>query len=146
MPATSTTPTRSAIVTTLFNVQAPGIITNTLTLGASYQVTENVTASLAWMHGFRNSIEGPILQVPGSSVRLDAQADTLWAGVNVKFGGLEAEGARGDGDDRLARRPAARDRERSSHPDKAGLPERLRGQHAHRECRRRYDVPREREW
>ncbi len=74
-------------VTTLFNVQAPGIITNTLTLGASYDLTEDVTFSLAWMHGFRNSIEGPILQIPNSSVRLDAQVDTLWAGVNVKFGG-----------------------------------------------------------
>ena len=73
-------------VTTLFNAQAPGIITNTLTLGASYQLTEDVTFSMAWMHGFRNAIEGPILQVPGSSVRLDAQVDTLWAGVNVKFG------------------------------------------------------------
>jgi long-chain fatty acid transport protein len=80
-------------VTTLFNVQAPGIITNTLTLGASYQVTENVTASLAWMHGFRNAIEGPILQIPGSSVRLDAQVDTLWAGVNIKFGGLKQKAA-----------------------------------------------------
>jgi hypothetical protein len=39
------------------------------------------------MHGFRNSIQGPILQLPNSSVRLDAQVDTLWAGFNVKFGG-----------------------------------------------------------
>jgi long-chain fatty acid transport protein len=72
---------------TLFNAQAPGILTNMLTLGASYDVTEDVTFSLAWMHGFRNSIEGPILQIPHSSVRLDAQLDTLWAGVNIKFGG-----------------------------------------------------------
>lgn len=71
---------------TLFNVQAPGIITNMLTLGASYDLTEDVTFSLAWMHGFRNSIEGPVLQIPHSSVRLDAQIDTLWAGVNIKFG------------------------------------------------------------
>jgi long-subunit fatty acid transport protein len=73
-------------VATLFNVQAPGIITNTLTLGASYDVTEDITFSLVWMHGFRNSIEGPILQVTHSSVRLDARVDTLWAGVNIKFG------------------------------------------------------------
>jgi long-chain fatty acid transport protein len=72
---------------TLFNVQAPGIITNILSLGTSYQLTQNVTASLAWMHGFRNAIEGPILQIPHSTVRLDAQLDTLWAGVNIKFGG-----------------------------------------------------------
>jgi hypothetical protein len=77
---------------TLFNVQAPGIITNTSTLGASYDVTEDVTFSLAWMHGFRNSIEGPILQVPHSSFRLDVQLDTLWAGVNIKFGGLKQKG------------------------------------------------------
>jgi long-chain fatty acid transport protein len=80
---------------TLFNVQAPGILTNMLTLGASFQLTENVTASLAWMHGFRNSIEGPILQIPGSSVRLDAQLDTIWAGFNVKFGGLKRKGPAG---------------------------------------------------
>jgi hypothetical protein len=29
----------------------PGIITNTLTLGASYDLNEKVTVSLAWMHG-----------------------------------------------------------------------------------------------
>jgi hypothetical protein len=38
------------------------------------------------MHGFRNSIQGPILQIRHSSVRLDAQLDTLWFGFNVKFG------------------------------------------------------------
>ncbi len=72
---------------TLFNVQAPGIIQNTLSLGASFLVTEHVTLSMAWMHGFRNAIEGPILQIPGSSVRLDAQSDIFWMGFNVRFGG-----------------------------------------------------------
>ena len=71
---------------TLFNVQAPGIITNTLSLGASYDLTEDVTFSMSWVHGFRNAIEGPVLQLPHSTVRLDAQVDTLWAGVNIKFG------------------------------------------------------------
>jgi long-chain fatty acid transport protein len=82
---------------TLFNAQAPGIITNTLTMGASYELNENVTASLAWMHGFRNSIQGPILQIPGSTVRIDAQVDTLWAGVNIKFGGQKRKGGGGIG-------------------------------------------------
>jgi long-chain fatty acid transport protein len=77
---------------TLFNVQAPGIITNTLSMGASYNVTEDITASLAWVHGFRNSVEGSILQLPGSSVRLDAQVDTLWMGVNVRFGRKKRNG------------------------------------------------------
>jgi long-chain fatty acid transport protein len=78
---------------TLFNVQAPGIITNTLSFGASYQLTENVTASLAWVHAFRNSIDGPILQIPGSSVRLDAQSDVIWLGFNVRFGGQKRKQA-----------------------------------------------------
>jgi long-chain fatty acid transport protein len=72
---------------TLFNVQAPGIIEHTLAVGASYLVTDNVTLSIAWMHGFRNAIEGSILQIPGSSVRLDAQNDIVWVGFNVRFGG-----------------------------------------------------------
>jgi long-chain fatty acid transport protein len=71
---------------TLFNLQAPGIITNTLSLGASYNITEDITASLAWVHGFRNSSEGSVLQLPGSSVRLDAQIDQIWMGVNIRFG------------------------------------------------------------
>jgi hypothetical protein len=50
------------------------------------------------MHGFRNSIQGPILQLPGSSVRLDAQLDSLWAGVNIKFGGSKRKGPAGSTD------------------------------------------------
>jgi long-chain fatty acid transport protein len=92
---------------TLFNVQAPGIITNTLSLGASFQVTENITASLAWMHGFRDAIQGPILQLPGSSVRLDAQADTLWAGFNVKFGGSKRKGPDGSTNSSALNNPPA---------------------------------------
>ena len=86
----NTNPVRSEA--TLFNVQAPGIITNTLSLGASYKITEDITASLAWVHGFRNSSEGSILQLPGSSIRLDAQIDTLWMGVNIKFGRKKRNG------------------------------------------------------
>ena len=80
----NTNPVRAE--TTLFNVQAPGIITNTLSFGTSFNITEDITASLAWVHGFRNSSEGSILQLPGSSVRLDAQLDTIWMGFNVRFG------------------------------------------------------------
>jgi len=88
-------------------VQAPGIIQNTLSLGASYELTEDVTFSFAWMHGFRNAIEGPILQVPGSSVRLDAQLDTLWAGVNIKFGGSKRKGPDAVSSDSLDSAPSA---------------------------------------
>jgi hypothetical protein len=42
-------------------------------------ITENVTLSRAWMQGFRNAIEGSVLQERGASTRPDAQVDTLWA-------------------------------------------------------------------
>ena len=111
---------------TLFNVQAPGIITNTLSLGASFNITEDITASLAWVHGFRNSIEGPILQLPGSSVRLDAQVDTLWMGFNVRFGRKKRNGpAETSGHLRL-RRPSCPARKRLRPAPEHGAPDRSR--------------------
>jgi long-chain fatty acid transport protein len=71
---------------TLFNVQAPGFLQHTLALGASYKLTDDITFSLAWIHQFRNAIEGPILQIPGARVKMDAQIDAIVAGVNVQFG------------------------------------------------------------
>jgi long-chain fatty acid transport protein len=71
---------------TLFNVQLPGIVTNTLTMGSTLRLTDDMVFSVAWMHGFRNSLEGPIGQIPGASVRFDTQVDTIYAGFNVQFG------------------------------------------------------------
>jgi long-chain fatty acid transport protein len=72
---------------TLFNVQAPGITQHTLSLGASYALTDNITMTFAWMHGFDNSIQGPILQVPGTSIKLTSQVDQILMGINMTFGG-----------------------------------------------------------
>ena len=71
---------------TLFNAQAPAITTNTLSLGSSYKMTPNITASAAWVHGFRNSITGTVEQIPGAFTRLDAQTDSLVVGLNIQFG------------------------------------------------------------
>ncbi|MDR3638533.1 MAG: outer membrane protein transport protein [Isosphaeraceae bacterium] len=78
---------------TLFNVQTPAIIQQTLTLGASLRLNDDVTLSLAWMHGFRDAIAGRILEVPGSSVRLDAQYDSIVLGLNVQFGAKRKQAA-----------------------------------------------------
>ena len=72
---------------TLFNVQLPAIITNTLSLGASYALTEDITFSTAWVHGFRNAIEGGVEQLPGASTKIDSQTDSIIAGLNIQFGG-----------------------------------------------------------
>ena len=72
---------------TLFNVQAPGITTNTLSVGASYKMTDDITFSAAWVHGFRNSISGPVGQIPGASAAIDTQTDSIVAGLNIQYGG-----------------------------------------------------------
>ncbi|MBV8488325.1 MAG: outer membrane protein transport protein [Planctomycetaceae bacterium] len=71
---------------TLFNAQAPGFLQQMLALGVSYKLTEDIALSLAWTHQFRNSIEGPILQIPGARVKLDAQIDSIVVGLNIQFG------------------------------------------------------------
>lgn len=71
---------------TLFNIQAPAIIEHTLSLGMSLRLADHIVVSAAWVHGFRNDVTGPILQVPGSSARLDAQLDSLVAGITIQYG------------------------------------------------------------
>jgi long-chain fatty acid transport protein len=72
---------------TLLNVELPAITQHMLAVGTSFHMTDDITMSLAWTHSFRNVMSGPILQVPGTSVREDVQVDTLVAGLNVRFGG-----------------------------------------------------------
>ncbi len=73
-------------VQTLFNIQAPGFIQHTLSLGASVRLNENILFSAGWVHGFRGDIEGPIAQIPGSSARMDAQTDSILAGLTIQYG------------------------------------------------------------
>ncbi len=72
---------------TLFNIQAPGFMTQMLAIGALYKLTDDIVLSLAWTHQFRNSISGPVLQIPGERIKLDAQMDSIVVGLNVQFGG-----------------------------------------------------------
>lgn len=78
---------------TLFNVQAPAISQHTLSLGSSYALTENITISAAWVHAFTNSIEGPILQIPGASIRSTVQVESILMGVNMAIGGRKKKPA-----------------------------------------------------
>ncbi len=73
--------------TTLFNVQLPAIVTNTLSLGVTMALTEDISMTAGWVHGFRNSVEGGVIQIPGGSTRFDTQYDSILAGINVQFGG-----------------------------------------------------------
>jgi hypothetical protein len=73
-------------VATLFNVQLPGIIENTLSFGMSFNLTDNIMLTGAWVHGFRNAIQGTILQERGAFTKFDTQYDSIVLGLNVQFG------------------------------------------------------------
>jgi long-chain fatty acid transport protein len=73
------------------NTIAPTITQNIITAGVSWRVTEDFSLSLAYLHGFNNSITGPLLApagaVPGTSVRNSASFDSVVIGATVRFGG-----------------------------------------------------------
>ena len=72
---------------TLFNVQLPGITQHTLSFGSSFALPDDITMSAAWVHGFRNSIQGNIVQETGAFTKLDTQTDSIVLGLNTQFGG-----------------------------------------------------------
>jgi long-chain fatty acid transport protein len=72
---------------TIFNVQLPGIIQHTLSFGASFKLTDDITMTAAWVHGFRNSIQGNIKEETGAFSKFDTQLDSIVVGLNVQFGG-----------------------------------------------------------
>lgn len=82
---------------TLFNMQLPGIITNTLSIGTSYRPTEDIQMSLAWVHGFRASIEGGVEQLPGATSKIDSQYDSIVAGLSIQYGGRRRPGPGAEG-------------------------------------------------
>jgi long-chain fatty acid transport protein len=74
---------------TSFNVASPTILEHTLYAGASYHVSETFKLSLGYVHGFKNSVAGPLVTplgaVPGSSVRITAWGDTFMLGASVNY-------------------------------------------------------------
>lgn len=74
-----------------FNVAAPTILEHTVYMGFSYRVSDALSLSLAYLHGFENSVDGPFNTpagpVPNTSVKSTVSADALVLGVSVRFGG-----------------------------------------------------------
>jgi long-chain fatty acid transport protein len=72
------------------NVVSPLILEHTVYVGASYRVTDSFLLSLAYLHGFQNSIQGPLVTslgtVAGSSVQTSASLDAVVLGATVFFG------------------------------------------------------------
>ncbi|MCA9164684.1 MAG: outer membrane protein transport protein [Planctomycetales bacterium] len=75
---------------TIFNVASPLIIEHVASVGASYQWNRHVAFNVAYVHGFENSVTGPIEQpttgpIPGSSVTSRVAAYALSVGATVRY-------------------------------------------------------------
>jgi long-chain fatty acid transport protein len=74
---------------TFFNPVSPNILEHTIYLGASYKITDAWSLSMAYVHAFENSIQGPLFtpagSVAGTSVKSTAYVDIVMFGLNVKF-------------------------------------------------------------
>ncbi len=72
-----------------FNIPAPAIIEHIVSAGASYQVSRSLSVSLAYAHGFENSISGPLATPFGSlpfvTIQSKASYDALLFGLSVLF-------------------------------------------------------------
>jgi long-chain fatty acid transport protein len=75
---------------TFFNVASALVTQHVVSTGFSYFLTEQMSVSLAYVHGFENSASGPI-QAPGvgalagTSVTSSVSADALSAGFSVRY-------------------------------------------------------------
>ena len=72
---------------TLFNTELPAINQHQLSLGFSIQMNRSISMDFAWVHGFRNSIEGPIppAQIAGATVGLSQSIDSWVVSMGVDF-------------------------------------------------------------
>jgi long-chain fatty acid transport protein len=71
------------------NIQSSALYTNSMSLGGSMNITQNMLAHLSWVHSFELSSTGQLLTpggaIPGSSVSINQENDALIGGVTVKF-------------------------------------------------------------
>jgi len=86
--AYNTSPIRDSI--TFFNVASPAIIQHHASVGFSYRVNKRLLLNFAYVHGFRNSIEGPMYDtannpIPGSRVKSSMTTDSVMFGFGWFF-------------------------------------------------------------
>ncbi|MCB0293636.1 MAG: hypothetical protein KDH97_25510, partial [Calditrichaeota bacterium] len=55
----------------LFNILAPGVIEQTVTLGLSRTLSQKLTLNVALMHGFSNTVSGPNPLDPFETIDLE---------------------------------------------------------------------------
>jgi long-chain fatty acid transport protein len=74
---------------TFFNAGSPLVIQHGISVGGSYNITNNFKVSLMYAHFFENSVSGqfisPFGPIPGTSATSKASADAITAGASFTF-------------------------------------------------------------
>lgn len=72
-----------------FNLGAPTILEHTIATGASWNLTDCLVFSFAYLHAFETEVEGPLVfplgAAPGTLVRSQVSADAFVMGMTVKY-------------------------------------------------------------
>lgn len=73
-----------------FNVGTPLLVQNIASTGLTFDMTDQLSLSLAYLHGFRGSVTGPfnlpgVGAVAGTSVTCKTSADALVGGVTLRY-------------------------------------------------------------
>lgn len=72
-----------------FNLGTPLIMNHFVSVGASYNIRQNIAASIAYTHGFQASLTGPYVvpagPIPGTSITSTTSADEVIVGFTVQF-------------------------------------------------------------
>jgi hypothetical protein len=71
----------------LYNTQLPALTKHTLSAGTHFQMNDWVGLSLAYVHGFKNSITGAVFPLLGTSTTIDTEYDSIVFSLHIKFGG-----------------------------------------------------------
>lgn len=70
----------------LFNTLLPAITQHTLSAGTHLQVNDTIGLSLAYAHGFENTVSGSAVQVLGTNTAIDSKYDAIVLGLHIKLG------------------------------------------------------------
>lgn len=71
----------------LFNIQAPAIIQNVISVGTTMNLTEAMSMSVGYAYGFQNEISGALDRIPNANMTLSAASHSLLFNLQIKFGG-----------------------------------------------------------
>lgn len=75
----------------LLNMQLPCLTQHTLSAGLFSQLNESIGLSLAYVHGFKNTITGSIFPLRGTSGTLDMEYNSVVLSLHIRFGANSAE-------------------------------------------------------